>query len=150
MQPPVPMGEVLSDIAASLSRGGVSSSGTGGVGGWVFTVASVLALIAAGFAVRTARRLTRRSAPELIVLLNQSAAFYSRWPEDRLSSAPRAELVSEAARCRRIVELLESHPSVAADGGASRGAIDGLKMWIALLCKRIEQQANMPSGAAYA
>jgi hypothetical protein len=148
MQPPVPMSEVLSGIAASVSRdGGVSSPGASG---WVVTVASVLALIAAGVAVRTARRLTRRSAPELIVLLNQSAAFYGRWPEDRLSSAPRVELVNEAVRCRRIIELLEARPSATADSGASLGAINGLKLWIALLGKRIEQYADLPSGPAYA
>src|ERR1700712_1704077 len=149
MQSSVPMSEVLSDIAASLGRGGVSSPATGGLGGWIVTIASVLALLAAGTALQTARRLTRRSAPELIVLLNQSATFYSRWPEDRLSIAPRAELANEAARCRRIVELLELRPSAAADGGASRGAIDGMKAWIAVLGKRIEQQVDLPSGSAY-
>jgi hypothetical protein len=147
MQPRVPMGEVLSDIAASLGRGGVSSAGTGG---WAFAVASVLALIAAGVAVRTARRLTRRSTPELIVLLNQSAAFYGRWPEDRLSGAPRAEMMIEAARCRRIIELLAPRQEIPADVGASRGAIASLQTWIAVLGKRIEQQADLPSGATYA
>ena len=144
MQPQLPIGEVLGDLAASLGRGGgVSSPSTGG---WVVTVVSVLALIAAGFAVRTARRLVRRSTPELLVLLNQSAAFYGRWPEDRLASAPRAELATEAARCRRIVELLES---TVADA-ASHGPIDGLKSWIMVLGRHIEQGATLPSGPAYA
>ncbi|MCV7419563.1 hypothetical protein H7K45_03335 [Mycobacterium yunnanensis] len=129
MQPPVPMSEV-------------------GVGGWVFTVASVVALLAAGVAVRTGRRLLRRSTPELVVLLNASAAFYSRWPEDRLSAVPGDELAAEVARCTRIVELLESRQG--ASGGASRGAVDGLKAWIALLDKRIDKPVHLPSGAAYA
>jgi hypothetical protein len=134
MQPRVPMSEVL------------TSSGSG----WVLTLASVLAVITAGFAVRTAHRLFRRSAPELVVLLNQSAAFYARWPEDRLASAPRTELVREAARCRRIVELLEGRTSATADSGASRGTIAGLKSWIALLGKRIEEGAELAAGPAYA
>jgi len=132
----MPMDEVLGDIATSLARGG-----------WLFTIASLLTLIAAGAAVRTARRLARRSAPELIVLLNQSAAFYRRWPDDRLSSAPRGELVTEMARCRRIVGLLEARTPAA---GATRGATDGLRVWIAVLAKRIDDFADMPSGPAYA
>ena len=119
-----------------------------GVGGWMFTVASVLALLAAGVAVRTGRRLLRRSTPELVVLLNESAAFYSRWPEDRLWAVPGVELAAEVARCTRVVELLESRQGASA--GASRGAIDGLRAWIALLGKRIDQPVNLPSGAAYA
>ncbi|KAA0102369.1 hypothetical protein CIW49_03425 [Mycolicibacterium sp. P1-18] len=129
MPAPVPMSEVA-------------------VGGWVFTVASLLALLAAGVAVRTGRRLLRRSTPELVVLLNESAAFYSRWPEDRLWAAPSAELAAEVARCRRVVELLESRHVAAT--GASRGAVDGLNAWIALLGKRIDKPVNLPSGAAYA
>jgi|SRR5689334_13767208 len=129
MQPSVPMSEV-------------------GVGGWVFTVASVLALLAAGVAVRTGRRLLCRSTPELVVLLNESAAFYRRWPQDRLWAAPDAERARELARCRRIVELLESRPGAAA--GASRGVVDGLQAWIAVLAKRIERPSDVPTGTAYA
>lgn len=143
MQSPVPMSELLSAIAAGLGRGGVSSPGTGG---WAVTVVSVLAVIAAGVAVRTGRRLTRRSAPELIVLLDQSAAFYGRWPEDRLSMVPRAELMREAARCRRIVELLEARALVPADDGV----IAGLRAWITLLASRIDGPACAPSGVSYA
>jgi len=119
-----------------------------GAGGWVFTVASILAVLAAGVAMRTGRRLLRRSTPELVVLLNQSAAFYGRWPEDRLSSVPDVELAAELARCRRVVELLEARQGAAA--GASRGAIDGLQAWIAVLGKRISQPASLPSGAVFA
>ena len=119
-----------------------------GAGGWVFTVASILAVLAAGVAMRTGRRLLRRSTPELVVLLNQSAAFYGRWPEDRLGSVPDVELAAEIARCRRVVELLEARQGVAA--GASRGAVDGLQAWIALLGKRIDQPASLPSGAVFA
>ncbi|OPX11341.1 hypothetical protein [Mycobacterium sp. AT1] len=119
-----------------------------GAGGWVFTVASILTVLAAGVAMRTGRRLLRRSTPELVVLLNQSAAFYGRWPEDRLASVPDVELAAELDRCRRVVELLEARQGVAA--GASRGAIDGLQAWIALLGKRIDQPASLPSGAAFA
>ena len=119
-----------------------------GAGGWVFTVASVLALLAAGVALRTGRRLLRRSTPELVILLNQSAAFYSRWPEDRLWAVPDAERAREVARCTRVVELLESRQGTPT--GATRGAVDGLQAWIALLGKRIDGPADLPSGAAYA
>lgn len=119
-----------------------------GAGGWVFTVASILAFLAAGVAMRTGRRLLRRSTPELVVLLNQSAAFYSRWPEDRLASVPDVELVDEIARCRRVVELLETRQGAAT--GALRGVVDGLQEWIVLLGKRIDQPASLPSGAAFA
>lgn len=119
-----------------------------GAGGWVFTVASILAFLAAGVAMRTGRRLLRRSTPELVVLLNQSAAFYSRWPEDRLASVPDVELVDEIARCRRVVELLETRQGAAT--GALRGVVDGQQEWIVLLGKRIDQPASLPSGAAFA
>jgi hypothetical protein len=141
MPSPLPISEVLADLAASLGRNGGASGA--GVGGWLVTLASVLALVVA---VRAARRLTRRSTPELIVLLNQSAAFYRRWPEDRLAGAPRTELVAEAARCRRIVELLQTRPSTAVNGGA----IAGLQAWIMLLGRRIDQCIDLPSGPAYA
>lgn len=135
----LPTGEVLADFAASLGRGGAAHA----AGGWLVTVASVLAVVVAA---RVARRLTRRSTPELLVLLDQSAAFYGRWPEDRLGGAPRAELITEAARCRRIVELLQSRPSDAVTGGV----LTGLQAWITLLGRRIEQYADLPSGPAYA
>ncbi len=138
MQSTAPMGEVFSDIAASLGRGG-----------WVVTLASLLAIVAAGAAAGTVRRLVRRSTPELIVLLNRSAAFYGRWPGDRLSSAPPAEVVAEVARCRRIAELLEARTPAPVDG-ATRGALDGLHAWIALLSKRIDESVRIPSGPAYA
>ena len=138
MQPTAPVGEVFSDIAAGLGRGG-----------WVLTLASLLAIVAAGAAAGTVRRLVRRSTPELLVLLNRSAAFYGRWQGDRLSSAPPAEVAAEVARCRRIVELLEARTPAPADG-ATRGAMDGLRAWIALLSKRIDDGARLPSGPAYA
>ncbi|MEU0498470.1 hypothetical protein [Mycobacterium sp. NPDC006124] len=119
-----------------------------GVGGWVFTVAAVLALMAAGGAVRTARRLLRRSTPELVILLNESAAFYSRWPEDRLWAVPDTERAAEVARCLRVVELLEKRQG--ATTAAGRGVVDGLRAWIELVGKGIGQPANLPSGAAYA
>ena len=82
VQPSLPVGQILSAIIARLDTGGEASpSGIGGIGEWVLTLTSLLALLAAGgVAARVARRLTRRSTPELIVLLNQSAAFYGRWP----------------------------------------------------------------------
>ena len=82
------------------------------------------------------------------MLLNESAAFYSRWPEDRLAAVPDGELADEIARCRRVVELLEARQGAAAS--ATRGAIDGLQAWIALLGKRIDQPTSLPSGAAFA
>ncbi|BBZ26084.1 hypothetical protein MMAD_03790 [Mycolicibacterium madagascariense] len=138
MESTAPMGEVFGDIAASLGRGG-----------WVVTLASLLAIVAAGAAAGTVRRLVRRSTPEMIVLLNRSAAFYGRWPGDRLSSAPPAEVAAEVARCRRLVALLEARTPAGGDGAAS-GAMDGLRAWIALLSKRIDDGARMPSGPAYA
>ena len=148
MQPSLPVGQILSAIIARLDTGGEASpSGIGGIGEWVLTLTSLLALLAAGgVAARVARRLTRRSTPELIVLLNQSAAFYGRWPEDRLANAPRGEVMTETARCRRIIELLESPRSAAVDGGsATRGAIDGLRAWTTLLYERIEGNLDAPS-----
>ena len=149
----MPAGEVFSAVAARLGAGGdVSSPGPGGIGGWVFPVATALAvLVVGGFAARLAHRLVRRSPSELIVLLDQSASFYSRWPEDRLASAPRGELMAEAARCRRTIQLLESRSAaVIASEPASRGPIDGLKAWTALLHRQIEGRANTPSGLAHA
>lgn len=134
------MDEGLGDLVAGLGRGG-----------WMVAVASLLTILTAGAAVRLARRLARRSTPELVVLLDQSAAFYRRWPEHRLSTAPRAELLTEAARCRRIVALLQSRaPAGASGGGAHRGAVDGLLVWIAVLAKRIDEGADLPAGPAYA
>jgi hypothetical protein len=170
VQPTALVGEVLSTIAVRVNAGGdVSSLGTvwqrsvlasgraehsafGGVGWWVLTLASLLALLAIGGAAsRVARRPVWKATPELIVLLNQSAAFYGRWPEDRLASAPRDEVVLEAARCRRIVELLERRTAPGIDRGpAENGPIAGLQAWIALLSKRIDGRHDVPSGTAYA
>lgn len=115
--------------------------------GWLVTVASCLAVIAVGgIAARVARRLQRSSTPELIVLLDRSAAFYSRWPEHRLADAPAADVAAEAARCRRIVELLRATGN---DPDRS-GAIDGLRAWITLLGNVIDASADTRSGPAYA
>ncbi len=141
MQSPVPVGQIFSAVMARFDAGGqVAPSGIGGIGGWVLTLTSLLAVLAAGgAAARVVWRLTSRSTPELVVLLNQSAAFYSRWPEDRLASVPNAELTTETLRCRRIIELLESRRAGSLDGGATaRGAIDGVRAWMTLLSKHID------------
>jgi hypothetical protein len=153
MQPSTPTGEVISALAARFGAGGeVAPHGTGAIGGWLLALASALVLLVVGaFAARLARRLVSRSAPELIVLLDQSAAFYSRWPEDRLTSAPRGELMAEAARCRRTIELLESRgATVTGWGPATRGPVSGLKAWIALLQKQIGERVNTPPGLSLA
>jgi len=147
---PVPIGPILSAVVARFDAGGDGApSGIGGVGGWVLTLTSLVALLAAGgAAARVARRLMRRSTPELVVLLNQSAAFYVRWPEDRLDGVPDGELMAETARCRRIIELLESRRLGSVGGGpATRGAVDGVRAWTSLLCKRIEDRLETPSGS---
>ena len=148
VQPSAPVGQILSAIIARLDTGGEASpSGMGGIGEWALMLTSLLALLAAGgVAARVARRLTRRSASELIVLLNQSAAFYGRWPEHRLANAPDAELLTETARCRRIIELLESRGAAAVDGGsATHGAIAGLRAWTTWLYERLEEHLDAPS-----
>ena len=148
MQPSAPVGQILSAIVARLDAGGETPpSGIGGSGEWVVMLTSLLALFAAGGAAAwVARRLTRTSTPELIVLLNQSAAFYRLWPEDRLANAPRGELMTETARCRRIIELLESSNAAAVDGGSeTRGAVAGLRAWTTLLYERIEDHLDAPS-----
>lgn len=141
------VGDVLSAVAARISGGADASQSVSGDGykGWILTVASLLVVVAAG---RVAGRLTRRTAPELTMLLNQSAAFYRRWPEPHHGTAPAAELVAEAARCQRIIQLLEAADL---DGGpAARGPIDGLHGWITLLHKQINPRNAIPSGPAYA
>jgi hypothetical protein len=119
---------------------------------WVLAVVSLLALLAAGGAAGwMARRLARRAKPELVVLLDESAAFYGRWPEDRLSRAPRDQLVAEAARCRRIIELLELRRAPGTAGRLDEaGPIVGLRAWIALVSKRIDGGLDVRSGTAYA
>jgi hypothetical protein len=152
MRPSAPFGEVLNAVAARFGDGGeVSSPGAGGLGGWAATVASLLAVVLVGnVAARLARRLMRNSTPELIVLLDQSAAFYSRWPEDRLASVPRGELMIEAARCARIIELLETPAAVVEGSGSSSGAVGGLRTWIAVLHRQIEDGVVVPAGPAFA
>ncbi|MBJ7336124.1 hypothetical protein [Mycolicibacterium sp.] len=153
MQRPMLIGQILGAVVPRLGAGGdVSSSGASGIGDWIVTLTSLIAVLAVGgVAARVASRLLRRSTPELILLLDQSAEFYSRWPEDRLASAPRGEVAIEAARCRRIIDLLESPGGPAADRGpASRGPIEGLRAWVALLHKRIDGQLAAPAGSAYA
>jgi hypothetical protein len=126
--------------------------GLGDADWWVLALVSLLALLAAGGAAGwLARRLARRARPELVVLLDESAAFYGRWPEDRLSGAPRGELVAEAARCRRIIELLERRRTPGtAEGPEETGPMDGLRAWIALVSKRIDGSLEVRSGTAYA
>jgi hypothetical protein len=170
MQPVMLVGELLSAVAARLDSGGdasiwqrsvlataraafsVGNTGPAGVDRWIITLTSLLALVAVGgVAARISRRLMRRSPPELMVLLNQSAAFYRRWPEHRGASAPSAQLVAEANRCQRIIELLEEQaPAAAEDSPAARGPIDGLHEWIRLLQSQIQLREGAPSGTAYA
>ncbi|CAN5390332.1 hypothetical protein BH09ACT8_BH09ACT8_45280 [soil metagenome] len=147
MQPLTLVGEVLSAVAARVSAGADASHSASGDGykGWILTVASLLVVVAAG---RVAGRLSRRSVPELTVLLNQSAAFYRRWPEHRHADAPATELMAEAARCQRIIQLLEAADPES--GPAARGPIDGLHAWITLLHKHINPRDAAPSGPAYA
>ena len=152
MQPPVLVGQILGAVVPRLGVGGeMSPSGIGGVGNWVVTLSSLLAVfVVGGTAAKVASRLMRRSTPELILLLDQSAQFYSRWPEDRLAGAPRAELMVEAARCRRIIDLLESPRVPSADRGpAACGPIDGLRAWVALLHSRIAEQLDAPARPAF-
>jgi hypothetical protein len=147
MQPLSLVGEVLSAVAARFSTGAEASHSAVGDSykEWLLTLASLLVVVAAG---RVAGRFTGRSLPELTVLLNQSAAFYRRWPDDRQATAPASELVAEVDRCRRIIQLLEAADI---DGGpATRGPIDGLNAWIAVLHKRITTRDGAPSGPAYA
>jgi len=147
MQPLAVVSEVLSAVAARISGSADASHSVSGDGykGWIVTLASLLVVVAAG---RVAGRITRRSVPELTVLLNQSAAFYSQWPEPHHGNAPAAELMAEAARCQRIIALLEASEL---DGGpAARGPIDGLQAWITLLHKQINPRDAAPSGPAYA
>jgi hypothetical protein len=153
MQPSTPAGEVFSALIARFGAGSdVTPQAPGGIGGWVVTLASALVLVVVGrFAARMARRLVSRSTPELIVLLDQSAAFYGRWPEDRLTSAPRGELLAEAARCGRTIELLESRvAAVTGWGPAIRGPVDGLKAWVVLLHKQLEERVSTPPGLSHA
>ena len=146
------IGEVLRAVVARVDLGSHGSSigavATGRAEHWFLAAASVLAVLAAGSATaRVMRRLTAGTVPELIVLLDESAAFYRRWPEDRLDDAPRQGLVDEMARCRRIVELLATP---CRDGDpALQGPVDGLRAWMTLLDSRIERLPCRPSGAAY-
>ena len=89
VQSPVPIGQILSASWRASTRAARVPVGDRPVSvEWVLTLTSLVALLAAGgVAARVARRLMRRSTPELVVLLNQSAAFYGRWPEDRLDCA---------------------------------------------------------------
>ncbi|MET0474054.1 MAG: hypothetical protein ABW001_05385 [Mycobacterium sp.] len=123
----------------------------GGADWRALVMATLLALLAVGGAASVARRLQRRSAPELMVLLDQSAAFYGRWPEDRLANAPRAEMVAEAVRCRRIIVLLERRTASGdARGPAEAGPVEALRAWIALLSSRLDGRLDPTSGTAYA
>jgi hypothetical protein len=150
MRPPVTMGDTLSVIAARVHAAGGASLSEIAWQRSALLLASLLALLAAGgVAGRVAHRMTRRRTPELIVLLDQSATFYARWPEDCLAGAPREELVSEAARCRRIVDLLEGSGATIGRP-AHRGPIDGLRAWISLLDRGIATQDGVPTGPAYA
>jgi hypothetical protein len=143
MQPVMLVGEVLSVVAARFDSGGDR---------WIITLCSLIALVAVGgVAARLSRRLMRSSSPELIVLLNQSAEFYRCWPEHRRANVPSAELVAEANRCQRIIELLEQRLSAAAaDSPAARGPIDGLHEWIRLLQSQIHFRDGAPTATTYA
>ena len=143
MQPVMLVGEVLSAAAARLDSGGDR---------WIIALCSLVALVAVGgVAARLSRRLMRSSSPELIVLLNQSAEFYRCWPEHRRANVPSAELVAEANRCQRIIELLELRAAAGIESRAAlSGPINGLNAWKTLLCRQIQVRAEAPSGTAYA
>jgi hypothetical protein len=130
-----PFGDILDAISTGI--------GAVGVRGVVFTALSALAVIAVGAGVAyAADRVLRRSKPELTALLNESATFYARWPEDRLSEAPVYERRLEALRCQRIIELLQ-HDGVTGAGDVPdrQGAISGLRAWLSALRASIDASA---------
>jgi hypothetical protein len=51
------------------------------------------------------RFILKRWDSEQAQLTRDSAAFCARWPPERLSYAPLAELEAEAKRCRRIIRI---------------------------------------------
>ncbi|MCV7229027.1 hypothetical protein [Mycolicibacterium komossense] len=152
MQPLALAGQVLSAIAARVTGADASHPAAGdGYRGWILTLTSLLVVFAVGSAAsRMARQLDRTLPSELTLLLNGSAAFYRRWPEHRQAGAPVGELMAEATRCQRIIELLEQREAAGIVGGpAARGPIDGLNAWIALLHKQINARDVAPAGPAY-
>ena len=106
------------------------------VGGWLGTCISFLALFAlgAGVAYAVRRFLRKRPTAELDALMNQSAAFYGRWPEPQLSDAPHNEMMAEANRCQRLIDLLQRRAAASkAESEYLLGAIAGVQAWLALL-----------------
>lgn len=141
MHTPASVGDIVDTIGTGL--------GAVGVRGVVFTALSALAVIAVGAGVAyAADRMLGRSMPELMALLNQSATFYARWPEDRLSEAPLYERRLEALRCQRIIELLEhAEPHGTDDVHNRQGAIGGLRAWLAALRTSIDASSVVaPNG----
>jgi hypothetical protein len=114
--------------------------------GWLVTCLSFLAVVALGAGVTyvVRRFMPTRSTPELQVLLNQSAAFYARWPEPELTYAPKNEMMAEAIRCQRIIDLLRRRAQV--NNGESKylmGPIGGVQSWLTLL----HQEMNLAARA---
>lgn len=163
MQPPMPFGEVIAVVTERLGEarglpwidwtwapGETTFSATRhgqlphSASGWLLTCISFVTVFAlgAGLAYAARRLLTKRSA-ELDVLMNQSAAFYSRWPEQQLSAAPRSEMMAEADRSQRIVDLLQRRAVTSkADSRYLQGPIAGVKAWITLLHKTMGVPLN--------
>ena len=146
----MPFGEVIAVVSQRLGEGrGLPLSGwTPGEhshGGWLATCISFVAVfvLGAGIAYASRRFLSKRTA-ELDVLMNQSAAFYRRWPEPELGGAPRSEIMAEADRSQRIIELLQQRAAAcAADNEFLHGPIAGVQAWIELLHRTVAVPASV-------
>ncbi len=155
----MPIDEVHAAIAARLGgAGSVSSSEAwtfaavrAAPGVWLLTLITLLAVLVFGAGAAYVARRASGSTSELTMLLNESASFYARWPEDRLASAPRSETRAEAIRCQRTIALLERR----AEGESGhpqywRGPVDGLRAWLAVLRSALDGPAGTPVTGAYA
>ena len=140
----MPFGEVIAVVSQRLGGGrGLPLSGWSpgehSHAGWLATSVSFVAVFVLGAGIAYAsRRFLRKRTAELDVLMHQSAAFYRRWPEPELGRAPRSEIVAEANRSQRIIELLQQRAAAcAADSEFLHGPIAGVQAWIALLHRTI-------------
>jgi hypothetical protein len=68
---------------------------------------------------------------ELGMLMQESARFCARWPRQRLSSAPLTELMSEANRSERVVQLLKQRgANTQSDNGYITSQIAAAQGWL--------------------
>ena len=110
-------------------------------GGWLLFASLCVALLVLRFTI--SRFIAKRQATQLNTLMRESAEFAARWPAERLTYAPHAELMAEADRSRKVVSLLQRRANARnVDKQAINNQMTAINHWLATVHAAINVAAE--------